>query len=181
MMMCPGCGKTISSSIQSENYKGKITEYYAYRCRRATTICPYTRSISERKLEKQLLNKLPELIQKEIAAIEKEEMERKTKPKYNIAGLKERLLNLNASYMAGNKTDEEYIAEGAELKALIAKAESEAPQQGRDLTPLKRFLDDDFKKVYDTLEKKEKRDLWRSIIKEIKLEDKQIVGVALKL
>jgi len=87
---------------------------------------------------------------------------------------------LTESYMAGNKTDDEYVNESIEIKGLIAKAAQEAPSQERDLTPLKKLLDDEFFDVYFTLEKEEKREIWRTIIKEIKLEDNQISDVVFK-
>mgnify|MGYP003294589948 CR=1 FL=1 len=71
------------------------------------------------------------------------EAARKVKPKYNIVGLRERMRTLTESYMAGNKTDDEYVNESIEIKGLIAKAEQESPAQERDLTPLKKLLDDE--------------------------------------
>ena len=79
--------------------------------------------------------------------------------------------------MAGNKSDEEYLKEDAELKALIAQAENEAPPPEKDVEPLKEILNTDFKAIYKTLDQEEKRRFWRGIITEIKFDDKEIVGV----
>ena len=40
----------------------------------------------------------------------------------------------------------------------------EEPEK-RDLRPLKTFLESDFRTLYDSLKKEEKRSMWRSIIK----------------
>ena len=79
--------------------------------------------------------------------------------------------------MAGNKTDEDYLKEDAELKALIAKAESEAPPEPRDVAPLKELLETDFRSIYETLNDEEKQQFWQRLIKEIKMENKKIVEV----
>ena len=80
-------------------------------------------------------------------------------------------------YMAGNMSDADYLKEDAELKLLIAKAESEAPPPERDITPMQELLKTDFEAIYKTLEAEEKRRFWRSIIKEIKFDNKDIVDV----
>ena len=79
--------------------------------------------------------------------------------------------------MAGNKSDEDYIKESTELKALIAQAEQEAPPAERDLTPLKKLLHDDFSSIYPSFSQEEKRDFWHNLFEEIKIADNQIIGV----
>ena len=181
LMHCPKCGATLNGSFSTHNSRrGKKTISHVYRCRHRSKFCDYSRALSESTLEKILCKKLPELIEKEIAAAEQEETIQKTKQKYNLAGLRERLRTLNASYMAGNKSDEDYIKEGKELKALIAQAEQEAPPVERDLAPLKKLLNDDFTSIYSSFSKEEKKDFWHSVIKEIKLDDNQISDVIFK-
>lgn len=180
-MRCPECGASMSSCTQKIEYKTVTTKYRFYRCRYKSTKCSYKRSLTEIQAEKQLLAKLPDLVQNEIASIEQEAIQRKVKPKYNLPALRKKLRTLNASYMAGNKTDEEYVNEGAEIKALIAKAEKEAPPVERDLSPLKKMLDSDFNKIYSSLTLKEKREFWRNILQEIKIEDNKIIGVTFRV
>ena len=79
--------------------------------------------------------------------------------------------------MAGNIPDEEYLKEDAELKALIAKAEATAPPEPRDITPLKELLEIDFLSLYETLNEEEKQRFWQQLIKEIKLENKNVTEV----
>ena len=79
--------------------------------------------------------------------------------------------------MAGNLDDADYLAQDAEIKALIAKAEKEAPPPDRDVEPLREILDTDFESLYKTFTQEEKRRFWRGIIKEIHMDGKDITGV----
>ena len=180
LMKCPLCKTVLTTTYNNSKYKGKITEYKHYRCRHKGTKCEYKRTLTEIQAEKQLLAKLPKLIKKEIAAVELEQKNRIVKPKYKLAGLKEQLRTLNASYMAGNKTDEEYISEGNKLKKQIKEAEEEAPPPERDLTPLKELLASDFKTIYESLNIEEKRTFWRNTIEEIEIHDNRITNVVFK-
>jgi hypothetical protein len=173
MMRCPECGHVLCGSTDIKPYG----EYQNYRCRFKNTSCDYKRNISELKVEKQLLAKMPDFITKEIADVELENTKPKPKPKYNIPALKERLRRLNVTYMAGNIPDDEYLQQDAEIKALIAKAENEAPPPVKDIEPLRKLLSTDIKDIYSTLDNEEKRRFWRNIIKEIKLEDNKVDSV----
>ena len=178
LMRCPTCGSILIASHTRQKNTG--VEYLMYRCRNKYTTCSYRSTRTELLLERTLLAKLPELIQNEIKAVEKEAFQRKAKPKHNLAGLRERLRTLNVSYMAGNKTDEEYINEGAEIKRLIEIAEQETTSVEHDLTPLKEILDNDFPTVYSSFSREEKRNFWKSILSEIKLNDNRLSGVVFK-
>ena len=177
MIRCPECGHILCGTYKYNVRKGEKYKYQSYRCRFKWTTCAYKHSPSEIKIEKYLLKNLKSLLEGEIAKAEAEKLKPKKKPQTNIAALKERLRRLNVMYMAGNKSDEEYLKEDAELKALIAKAESEAPPPDRDVEPLKEILNTDFKTIYETLNQEEKRRFWRGIVKEIVYKDKDIVDV----
>ena len=99
--------------------------------------------------------------------------------KFDVAKAKEQLRRLNVAYFAGNMPDDEYTAMAAKLKEDIAKAlESEyEAEKAPDIGKLRAFLDTDFEAIYRTLEKNDQRRLWRSIIKEIRVEDNHVVGV----
>ena len=69
---------------------------------------------------------------------------------------------------------EKYKQEHALLQSQIV----EAPEiQKKDLTALKKFLESNFRDVYKTLTVMEKQALWRSVIKEIRVRNKEIVEV----
>lgn len=177
MIRCPKCGNILCGTYKHNVRKGEKYRYQSYRCRFKWTTCEYKHSPSEKKIEKYLLKNLRTLLENEITAAEIEKAKPKPKPKTNIKALKERLRRLNVTYMAGNIDDGEYLKEDAELKALIAKAEQEAPPPERDIEPLHEILQTDFEKLYLTLTDEEKRRFWRGIIKEIVFDNKDIVDV----
>ena len=180
LMNCPKCGAALCATYTRHKSYGAMRTSYIYRCRHRGKFCDYRRSLTETTLENMLLEQLPEMIQNEITAVEAENKARKKNPKQNISGLRERMRTLNASYMAGNKTDDEYVRESIEIKHLIEKAEQESPLPDRDITPLKELLNDDFITTYSELGREEKRAFWQNILKEIILDDNQISNVVLK-
>ena len=175
MIKCPECGKTLCSTY---NTYDNGMEYKGYRCRHtALNHCSWGHRVAELKTEKFLLDHIEQLINGEIEKVETEKRKPKPKPKSNIAALKEQLRRLNVMYMAGTKPDNEYLAEAAELKAMIAKAEADAPAAERDLEPLKQFLSHDFRSAYEQLDAENRRRVWRSIIKEIIVEKNDVKDV----
>ena len=173
MMQCPECGSRLCGSTNKKTYG----TYKEYRCRARGRGCDNHSSVPEKKVEKQLLTRLAEFLEDEIAKVELEQAKPKPKPKNNVKSLKERQRRLTVAYMAGNIPDEEYLKEDAELKALIAKAEATAPPEQRDITPLKELLETDFLSLYETLNDEEKQRFWQQLIKEIKIENKNVTEV----
>lgn len=178
MMRCPSCGHILCGTYDNKTYKGVKYEYRHYRCRhKGTARCDFRRSLSELKMEKYLITNLDRLLADEIARVELEKTKPKPKPKYNIPALKERLRRLNVMYMAGNKSDDEYMKESNEIKALIEKAELDAPPIEKDIEPLQAILETDFREIYKTFKPEEKKRFWRGLIKEIVLEDNKVKEV----
>ena len=69
---------------------------------------------------------------------------------------------------------DEYKEKYASLQSQII---DETEETKKDLTALKKFLEGDFKEIYKTLDIQGKRALWRSVIKEIKVRNREIVDV----
>lgn len=177
MVRCPECDHILCGTYKTNNRNGQKYKYLSYRCRFKWTVCAYKHSPSEKKIEKWLLKNLRPLMEKEILEHELDKAKPKKKPKSKLPALKEKLRRLNVMYLAGNMPDEEYLKEDAELKAQIAKAESELPPPERDITPLKELLKTDFEGIYKTLDQEEKRRFWRGIVKQVIFDGKDIVDV----
>lgn len=173
MMRCPSCGAKLCGATDRKPYG----TYKSYRCPTRSRQCGNHSQYAERKLEKQLLAYLDDFLRDEIARVELEQAKPKPRPKNNVQALKEKQRRLTVAYMAGNIPDAEYLRDDAELKALIAKAEIEAPPAPRDVTPLKELLESDFKSIYATLNEEEKQQFWQRLIKELKMENRRIVDV----
>lgn len=173
MMRCPQCGKKLCGDTTRKAYG----LYKTYRCTIRGRGCDNHSVISEKKIEKQLLNQLADFLRDDIARVEIENAKLKPKPKTNAKALKERKRRLTVAYMAGNVPDDQYLKEDAELQALIVKAESDAPPAPRDITPLKSLLETDFISIYATFDEEEKQQFWQRLIKEIRLDGKRIKDV----
>lgn len=173
LMRCHECGNKLCGETSKKPYG----IYKGYRCRIRGRGCGNHKTISEAKIEKQLLDNLATYMEGEIARVELEQTKPKPKPKVNVKSLKEKHRRLTVAYMAGNVPDDQYLKEDAELKTLIAKAEAEAPPKPKDLAPLKEVLESDFKTVYDTFTDEEKQRFWQGLIKEIVLDGKKLIDV----
>lgn len=181
LIKCPQCGSNLSSRYCKQNRpNGVVKEYYSYRCpHNELKLCDNKYSISQIKTENWLLEHLEELMKLEIDRVEIEKSKPKPKPNTKVAALKERLRRLDVVYMAGNKTDEDYLKEQKEIKDELAKASTDEPENmaDRDVSILKDTLESDFKTVYKTLDDEDKRAFWRYIIKEIHVKGNEVALV----
>ena len=178
LIRCDCCGVIMSGKYTTNTQN---VEYYYYRCNRTlSNSCPGP-IISERKLEKYLLENVTTELEKFIVSVEAKQPVPKKK-KSDSAKLKEQLRRVNVSYQAGNMDDNEYLAKTKEIKAMIEKASIEEAE----ITPtvnvesLKDFLNSGFEKIYDTLTAEEKQILWKSIISEIRINKQQTVSIKFK-
>ena len=176
LMRCPDCGHKLCGN--SDRRYGRINK--TYRCAIRGRGCSNHSSYSEIKIEKHLLANLDAYMQ---LAIKKVKVEA-TDPKYKsnidktIKNLKDRLRRLNVTYMAGNKTDEEYFKEDAEIKLALSKAEKERDlAKPKDVSHLKELLKTDVRSTYAILDPEAKQEFWQDLVKSIKLDGKQIVEV----
>lgn len=178
---CPVCHNNLRGTYCRQTRKnGEIKEYKSYRCEYKTGhTCTYKHTLSQLKLESWLLNNLNSLMENEIARVNIEKTKPKAKPKANTAALKEQLRRLEVVYLAGNKSDEEYLKESKELNDAIKKAEQEHSEDegNKDLSILQETLEVDFKSMYSTLDDEDKRRFWRTLIKRIYIKGNKITSV----
>lgn len=173
LIRCPECGQKLCGDADTRRSK----VYKTYRCAYRARGCGNSSSYSELKMEKNMLKDLDKHLKNAIAKAEIEITKPRPKPTVNIKALKEKQRRLTVAYMAGNITDEAYLQEDNELKALIAKAEQTAPPEPKDTTPLKELLNTDFKSLYEGFTDENKQAFWTRLIKEIKLDGRNISEV----
>lgn len=173
LIRCPECGQKLCGDADTRRSK----VYKTYRCAYRSRGCRNSSSYSELKMEKNMLKDLDKHLKNAIAKAEIEMVKPQPKPAINIKALKEKQRRLTVAYMAGNITDEAYLQEDTELKALIAKAEQTAPPEPKDVTPLKELLNTDFKSLYEGFTDEDKQAFWTRLIKEIKLDGRSISEV----
>ena len=84
--------------------------------------------------------------------------------------------------MAGNISDDDYLAESRRLKAAIEKAKAQDEQDTPpNLEALRAFLQSDFLTIYDSLSKEDRRRIWRSVIQEILIDGTTPTGIIPRL
>lgn len=176
LMRCQECGHKLCGDC--DRRYGRINK--SYRCAFRGRGCGNHKAVTEIKTEKQLLERLDEFMMDTIAEVEIEAAnpKNKTGAEKTVKRLKEQLRRLNVMYMAGNKSDDEYFKEDAEIKLALAKAEKELEiSKPRDVDHLKKLLETDFRTTYSTLTPEEKQEFWQDLIKEIKLDGKLVTKV----
>jgi len=177
LIKCPVCGNNLTGNFQKTN-GGKYANF-SYRCNgnRTRKICTFSKSTSEGKIEKQLLNNLELYINNEIARVESVT---DTTPKNNnhikLTELNAELDRLNIMFRKGRIKEEEYDKEYLMLQKQIESIDIEAAPPERDLDALKGILETDYKGLYEQLTKENKKAFWRGVIKEFSIdENKKII------
>ena len=183
LIRCPVCGNTMKATFKTyPNDRSK--EYNGYRCNNGKLrTCSFNHQLSERKIEKYLLNNIQALLEEHITTAEIAEKERRQQPKaLDAVNLAEKLRRLNTIYMAGNISDDDYLAESRRLKAAIEKAKAQDEQNAPpNLEALRAFLQSDFLTIYDSLSKEDRRRIWRSVIQEILIDGTTPTGIIPRL
>lgn len=179
IVRCPECGRNLAGNYKKPD-NDKLEGYNSYRCNkyRQEGTCSNSRSMSETKIEKQLLANLGQYITNEIAKVESidEIKAPATDHTKKIEKLKKEMDRLNTMFRKGRieeaEYDEEYYALEKELKKLEVTEEKPAE---RDLDMLKGLLETDYKALYAELDKEHRKAFWRKLIKEFTVgEDRKI-------
>ena len=173
LIRCPNCGRRVSGK-----YVVSTTgeEYMYYRCYNALSqACSNKISLSEIRIEEQLMDRLRADLEEIVISAEIEAAPRKKKVS-QVGKLTEQLRRLNVAYFAGNMPDEEYKKEAEDLKKKIDKAtlDEQAAEKPIDLTAIKELLETNFESIYATLTATEKQLFWRSIIESMTFDGKTL-------
>ena len=176
LIKCPCCGNNLSGNWSKS--EGKY-EVYSYRCNthRVRKICAFNKSISERKIEKQLLENLEEYITNEIARVETiEEIQPKSNNAIKAEKLKAEMERLNMMFRKGRISEEEYDTEYFKLEKSLKQLDTNEEPPKRDLDSIKGILETDYRGIYARLTKENKKAFWRSFIREFAIdESKRII------
>ena len=179
LIRCPDCGNTLKATFKTYP-NDRSLEYNGYRCNNGKLrSCSFRHQLSEKKIEKYLLNNIRSEIESTIMNAEVSEVKKRRQPKvHDLVALNEQLRRLNTIFLAGNISDDEYVQESKRIKLEIEKAkQQEYDSQPTNIAALKSFLQNDFISVYNTLSKEDCRRIWRSIIEEIYVEGTTVVGM----
>jgi len=176
LIKCPYCGRNLTGNYTKS--RGKY-EVYVYRCNAARTqkICDYTLSVSERKIEKQLLDNLEQYITNEVIRVESiEEEQPQNNNALKVGKLKAEMDRLNMMFRKGRIEEEEYDTEYFKLEKQLKRLDVvEAPPK-RDIDAIRGILETDYRGIYEKLTKENKKAFWRSFIREFSIdENKKII------
>lgn len=177
LVKCPCCGNNLTGNYVKMN-EGKY-ETYTYRCNAARTqkICSFTNSLSERKIEKQLLDNLEQYITNEVLRVETiVDAQPKNNNALKVEQLKVEMERLNMMFRKGRIGEEEYDTEYYKLEKKIKAIDITEEPPKRDIDALKGILETDYRGIYKQLTKENQKAFWRSFIREFRIdENRQIV------
>ena len=170
LIVCDECGRRMSG----HHYGDK---YLYYRCNNhyAHNRCGNLGLTRETKIEEHLHKNIEKLVRDRLNDLV-EEMKESSKPKKtsNRKSIEKKLKKLNDLYVNDFIDMEKYKQEYELLQSQIV---DEPEEEKKDLSALQNFLNSNYKSIYDDLSATEKRALWRGIVKEIRIRNKDVVDV----
>lgn len=170
-----GCQQRARGRVRADGTR--ITyKYSVYRCRQGVNLhrCPNRKLVFETTLESMLLERIRPELENYIAEYEVANLPalRTDAKRRSIEGKMQKLKDL---YLNDLITMDEFKLDREKLLMQLEKINAEDSRPVKDLSYLKNFLKMDFESVYDSLSIPERRELWRSIVKEIRVDhDKNI-------
>ncbi len=175
LVKCPCCGGRMAGGYSITH--GKYMTYN-YRCNNALIrkLCPFTKTLNEKKLEAQLLENLEQYITSEIVKVKSIG---ENKPKNNNEAKAEKIKaeidRLNMMFRKGRIEEQEYDTEYYKLEKKLNGLDVTEEPPKRDLESLKGLLETDYRTLYGQLTKENKRAFWRSILREFGTDEKKII------
>lgn len=176
LVRCARCGASMSGGAYAYHTKqGKVVRSQ-YRCHRAAYHhCSNTTPVREYMLEDYMLKNIKPLLQKYIvdydvkAVSVSDRQQKRTQLTHKIDKLKDLYVNDLISL-------EEYkVDKAAYLEQLVALSAASEPV--KDLSSLRSFLTLDIDAVYSSMDAEEKRYLWRSVVKELRIDSGDNIDV----
>lgn len=171
LIKCPYCGKNMVGNFVKSQGKYDV---YTYRCNAARTqkVCSFTLSVSERKIEKQLLDNLGQYIGNEIIRIESiTEAQVQNTNVVKITKIKAEMERLNLMFRKGRISEEEYDTDYMKLEKRLNALDIDVAPPQRNLDALKGLLETDYMGLYQQLTKENKKAFWRNTIKEFGIDE----------
>ena len=176
ILKCRCCGRNMVGNV---HHTGRKTPNYSYRCNRnrLDKVCPNSKSITEKKIERQLLDNLKLYIAEEIVRVEsiKEKEIVVIDNTKKIEELKREMSRLTNIYRKGRMEEADYDEEYDKLEKQLKELDVHEVHEERDLDFLRDLFQSDYKTMYNSLDKEHKKAFWRSIIKEFKLNPDNLI------
>lgn len=173
LLVCAECGHRLAA----RQARGRV--YYRCSHHIQRNLCTHSKESREDVVEAWLFANLGHVFQEWRTEWEVKEAQRKrTSAAVDRAAVRRKLSRLKELYLNEVIDLEDYKRDYEALTALLAESTAAPPPQRPNFEAVEAFLSHDFRQIYDALEREEKRMLWRSIIKEIRINnDQQITGL----
>ncbi len=181
LVVCDDCchimsgGQKRSGRVRADGTR-IVYKYNSYRCRQGVNFhrCPNHKTVIESTLESMMLDRVRPELEKYIAEYEVANMPA-VKTDAKRRSMESKLQKLKDLYLNDLLTMDEYKLDREKLLLQLEKLDAEDSRPVRDLDYLQNFLKTDFESMYQSFSISERRELWRSIIKEIRIDhDKNI-------
>lgn len=156
---------------------------YYYRCNQhfQRGRCEHNHSAREDRVEAWLFEHLSDEIEKYEVSWDVQATGRKrTAAGVERATLKRKLTKLKELYVNDLIDMEEYKKDYETYSAALLKLdEAQVEEKKVDLSGVRQIVSKGFREIYDTLTREEKRTLWKSVLKEIRIDnDQNITGIS---
>ena len=173
LVVCNDCGRKMVGRI--ENPAKAAKPYFYYRCNSAVLdgTCDNLLMIRSETIEDYLYKNIRSKVKAHLLAVSQVNDE-KPLQKSNRKAIEQKLLRLNALFVNGFIDMEKYKADFDDLQSQIVDID---PEPVKDQTHLQEFMESNFEETYYLLPPIEKQAFWRTIIKEIRVSGKDVVGI----
>lgn len=181
LLICEECNHRLVGTQMSKKCAKGMKIYNYYRCNQnfQRGRCSHSKRLSESKVEAWLFDHLSEELERTKLDWETQAAEKKrAATSAEKAALKTKLTRLKELYVNGLIEIEEYKKDYEIYTAALQQIQEPEIEPAPDYSAVETLLQDGFKDIYDTLTREEKRTLWRSAIKEIKVNnDNEITSI----
>lgn len=184
LVVCDDCDHIMSGGQQRNSSRPRADgtrikyQYNSYRCRYGVNLrrCPNRKVVRESTLEAMMLDRIRPELEKYIAEYEVANLPAiRTDAKRR--SVENKLQKLKDLYLNDLFTMDEFKLDREKLLLQLEKIKTEDSRPVKDLAYLQEFLKMDFESVYDSFSVPEKRELWRSIIREIRIDHERNIRI----
>lgn len=174
LIVCECCNHAMSGcQHRSNSYK-----YNAYRCRQGITYhrCKNRKINVESTIERSIVGRIRSELENYIAEYEVANIP-VARNDAKIRNIEHKIKKLKELYLNDLITIEEFKLDREKLLLQIDELKKENSQPAKDLSHFRDFLKTDFENLYTSLSVLEKQELWRSIIKEIRIDHEKNIRI----
>lgn len=177
IILCGECGNRM---VGRTNIRSGSVNYCCPKCHEKRG-CSNNVFISEKKVEKYLLDTLDVELQKRKAEIIKLKQESNhTNTKNQIASIKKKLSKLKELYLNDLISLEEYKTDQQNMSSQIEELEKTVSVPSfYNIEKIEEILSENWSESYENLQRAEKRNAWRIIIKQIKINPDRSISYTL--